>query len=73
MYDCDGEIKMWKAVIERAMADAFSNRIGKATKRKIFDWFCGGGFDFDFVCDMANVFPKNVRKEFLIEKTRRQK
>jgi hypothetical protein len=68
-----GEEKMWRAVIERAVADAFSNRTGEATKRKIFDWFYGGGFDFDFVCDMANVSPANVRKKLLREKIQKQK
>ncbi|MDR2067646.1 MAG: hypothetical protein LBP41_01500 [Holosporaceae bacterium] len=68
-----GEEKMWRAVIERAITDAFSNRTCKATKREIFDWFYGGGFDFDFVCDMADVSPANVRRKLLREKIRRQK
>jgi hypothetical protein len=68
-----GEEKMWRAIIERAIADAFSNRTSETTKRKIFDWFYEGGFDFNFVCDMANVSPENVRRVLLREKIRKQK
>ncbi|MDR1333904.1 MAG: hypothetical protein LBJ71_01655 [Holosporaceae bacterium] len=64
---------MWRAVIGKAISDALSNRTCEASKRRIFDWFYGGGFDFDFVCSMANVSPENVRRKILIKKIRKQK
>jgi hypothetical protein len=60
-----GEEKMWRAVIAVAVSDALSNRIS--------DWIFGGDDYFKFVCDLANISPEKVRKEYLKEKIRRQK
>jgi hypothetical protein len=68
-----GEEKMWRAVIATAVSDALSNRISKADQQEAFDWIFSGDDYFKFVCDLANISPEKVRKEFLREKIRKQK
>jgi hypothetical protein len=68
-----GEEKMWRAVIATAVSDALSNRISKTDQQRAFYWIFGGDDYFTFACDLANISPEKVRKEFLKEKIRRQK
>jgi predicted GTPase len=68
-----GEEKMWRAVIATAVSDALSNRISKADRREALDWIFGGDDYFELACDMGNISPERVRKEFLREKIRKTK
>jgi hypothetical protein len=68
-----GEGKMWRAVIATAVSDALSNRISEVDRREAFNWIFGGDDYFTLACDMANVSPEKVRKEFLKKRIRRQK
>jgi thiamine monophosphate kinase len=59
-----GEVKMWRAVIQRAIADAFNKKLADLEQIEALEWICNGGLDFEVVCDLANVTPKAVREFF---------
>jgi hypothetical protein len=69
--DCDGEIKMWRAVIRQAMTDALDKARTKHQRAQAFHWFYGGNPDFQTVCDLARVSPNAVRKGFLEKRIKR--
>jgi thiamine monophosphate kinase len=73
MYDCDGEIKMWRAVVDRAIADTTDKKLQIRERIEALDWICNGGLDFQLVCDFANVSPNSVRKKWLKRLIRKQK
>jgi hypothetical protein len=62
-----GEIKLWQAVVAKAMSDALNPRLYR-TRKEAFKWIYNGGPHFEFVCDLAGVSPSTVKKELLKRK-----
>jgi hypothetical protein len=64
-----GEIGMWQAVINRAIADAIDEKLCESKRTEALDWIYNGGPYFEQACDFANVTPDAVRMELLRKKT----
>ncbi|GHT93653.1 hypothetical protein FACS1894122_09190 [Alphaproteobacteria bacterium] len=62
---CDGEVRMWRAIIKRAIADVIDSNVRERERKEAFDWICQGGRYFERACDCANVTPNAVRMELL--------
>jgi hypothetical protein len=69
----DGEIKMWRAVIDRSIADVTDKKLQIQERIEALNWICDGGLDFEIVCDFANVSPHFVRRKLLEKKIRKSK
>jgi hypothetical protein len=68
----NGEKKLWREVIKLAIADALNKRF-PITRNEAWNWIFGNDPDFEFICDLAEVTPGNVRREFLKKRIHRQK
>jgi hypothetical protein len=66
------EKRLWREVIKLAIADALNERLPR-TRREAWNWIFGNDPDFDFICNLAEVAPENVRREFLKKRIFRQK
>jgi hypothetical protein len=67
-----GEKRLFREVIKLAIADALNERF-PSTRKEAWNWIFTNDPDFEFICNLAEVAPGNVRREFLRKRIRRQK